>query len=202
MEKKSTHFDDYATRSRAAKMQDMRVEDMYLGYDLKLYLKEREPNTGGDKNSAKHSYGWMQNEFNRMTAAQRTAWEKYYKPITEAYYSNKPIGNELLKWKYNRYMNDYLRTVKSVDDYVGILLNYLEKSGLDKNTLIIYTSDQGFFLGEHGWFDKRFMSEPSLAIPLVMKYPGAIKKGISTDRLMQNLDLALTILKAAGVEVP
>lgn len=197
-----TFFDDYATRSKAAAMQDMRVEDMYLGYDLKLYLKELEPDSGGDERSAKNSYGWMQGEFDRMTAAQRSAWEKYYKPITEAYYSSKPIGDEMLKWKYNRYMNDYLKTVKSVDDNIGILLNYLEKNKLDKNTLIIYTSDQGFFLGEHGWFDKRFMYEPSLAIPLVMRYPGKIKAGITTDKLVQNLDFAPTILKAAGVEVP
>lgn len=197
-----TFFDDYATRSKASVMQDMRVEDMYLGYDLKLYLKESESNSGGDRNSAKYSYSWLQGEFDRMTSAQKIAWEKYYKPITEAYYSNKPIGDELLKWKYNRYMNDYLKSVKSVDDNVGILLDYLQKENLDQNTLIIYTSDQGFFLGEHGWFDKRFMYEPSLAIPLVMRYPGKIKGGISTDKLVQNLDFAPTILKAAGLEVP
>lgn len=137
-----------------------------------------------------------------MNKEQRVAWDQYYKPISDAYYSNKPIGTDLLKWKYNRYMNDYLKTVKSVDDNVGKLMEYLKKNGLDKNTLIIYTSDQGFFLGEHGWYDKRFMYEPSLQIPLVMSYPGHIKENITENALVQNVDLAPTILKAAGLPVP
>lgn len=199
-----TFYDDYKNRSKAAQMADMRVEDMYLGYDLKLYLKHPsdETNSGGEKRSAKNSYKWLQSEYRGMTAAQKEMWDKYYKPISDVYYANKPIGDELLRWKYNRFMNDYLKTVKSVDDNVGRLLKYLETSGLDKNTLVIYTSDQGFFLGEHGWFDKRFMYEPSLSMPLVMRFPGKIKKGITTDKLVQNLDLAPTIMKAAGLEVP
>lgn len=199
-----TFFDDYKNRTQAASLADMRIEDMFLGYDLKLYLKnpQEETNSGGDKNSAMNSYNWLLSEYESMTTVQKAMWDKYYKPISDAYYADKPIGDELVKWKYNRFMNDYLKTVKSVDDNVGRLLEYLDKKDLSENTLIIYTSDQGFFLGEHGWFDKRFMYEPSLTMPLVMRYPAKIKKNIKTDKLVQNLDLAPTILKAAGLQVP
>lgn len=199
-----TFYDDYRNRSAAAGMADMRIEDLYLGYDLKLYLKsaKEETNSGGDQRSIKNAYNWLLSEYENMTQIQKEIWDRYYKPISEAYYAQKPIGDELLRWKYNRYMNDYLKTVKSVDDNVGRLLDYLEKSGLDKNTLLIYTSDQGFFLGEHGWFDKRFMYEPSLTIPLVMRFPGKIRPKTVTNKMVQNLDLAPTIMKAAGLSVP
>ena len=137
-----------------------------------------------------------------MTETQKEIWDKYYKPISDAYYNNTAIGDSLVRWKYNRFMNDYLKTVKSVDDNMGRLLKYLDDSGLAKNTMIIYTSDQGFFLGEHGWFDKRFMYEQSLSMPLVMRFPGKIKKNTKTEKLVQNLDLAPTIMKAAGLAVP
>ena len=198
-----TFYDDYATRSAAARNQDMRIENMFLGMDLKLYLKEKqaeETGTGGDPKAP--SYSWWERDYNRMTDLQKQVWDKYYRPITDAYYANKPIGDSLLRWKYNRYMNDYLKTVKSVDDNVGRLMDYLKESGLDKNTLVIYTSDQGFFLGEHGWYDKRFMYEPSLGIPLVMRYPNGMKSGVRVDELVQNVDLAPTILTATGLEVP
>lgn len=199
-----TFYDDYKDRSKAAEMADMRIEDMFLGYDLKLYLKKSsdETNSGGDKRSTKNAYNWLQNEYNAMTETQKEMWDKYYKPISDAYYNNTPIGDSLVRWKYNRFMNDYLKTVKSVDDNMGRLLKYLDDSGLAKNTMIIYTSDQGFFLGEHGWFDKRFMYEPSLSMPLVMRFPGKIKKNTKTEKLVQNLDLAPTIMKAAGLAVP
>ncbi|OPC40961.1 sulfatase family protein [Elizabethkingia anophelis] len=197
-----TFFDDYSTRSQAAFKQDMRIENMFLGYDLKVYLKQAKDETGTGGDSRNNSFTWLGADLSRMNKEQRVAWDQYYKPISDAYYSNKPIGTDLLKWKYNRYMNDYLKTVKSVDDNVGKLMEYLKKNGLDKNTLIIYTSDQGFFLGEHGWYDKRFMYEPSLQIPLVMCYPGHIKENITENALVQNVDLAPTILKAAGLPVP
>lgn len=198
-----TFFDDYSGRSSAATMQDMRIENMFLGYDLKLYLKGKqseETGTGGEK--TKNPYSWWEHINQRFTPAQREAWNRYYYPISEAYYKDKLIGNELLKWKYNRYMNDYLKCIQSVDDNIGRLMQYLKDNGMEENTLVIYTSDQGFFLGEHGWYDKRFMYEPSLAIPLVMKYPSKIKPGSVNDNLVQNLDLAPTMLAAAGVKVP
>ncbi len=105
-------------------------------------------------------------------------------------------------WKFNRYIKDYLRTIKSVDDGVGEVLDYLDKSGLAENTIVIYTSDQGFYLGEHGWFDKRFMYEESFRTPILMRYPKEIKPGIEIDQLIQNLDFAPTFLDYAGVEIP
>jgi arylsulfatase A-like enzyme len=109
---------------------------------------------------------------------------------------------EIARWKYNRYIKDYLRTIKSVDDGVGELLDYLEESGLAENTIVVYTSDQGFYLGEHGWFDKRFMYEESFRTPLLIRYPKEIKAGTVIDKLVQNLDFAPTLLDYAGIEVP
>ncbi|MBK8965548.1 MAG: sulfatase [Lewinellaceae bacterium] len=196
-----TLFDDYAGRSRAASEQDMRIDDMWLGHDMKLFLREpaEETGTGGKK-----SWTPMGIEANlkRMTEAQRQAWEAYYRPITEAFYRDKPEGRALSIWKYQRYLKDYLRCVASVDDNVGRLLDYLEKTGQLDNTIIVYTSDQGFFLGEHGWYDKRFMYEPSLTIPLVMRFPPKIPAGTVSDALALNLDFASTFLDVAGITPP
>ena len=114
----------------------------------------------------------------------------------------KLSGKELAVWKYQNYMKDYLRCIKSVDDSVGELLAYLEKEGLLDNTLIVYTSDQGFWMGEHGWFDKRFMYEESFRTPLLVRYPKAIKAGSRCSALVQNIDFAPTLLSVAGVSVP
>ena len=109
---------------------------------------------------------------------------------------------DLAIWKYNRYIKDYLRTIKSVDDGVGEVLDYLDESGLAENTIVIYTSDQGFYLGEHGWFDKRFVYEESFRTPILMRYPKEIKPGIVIDQLIQNLDFAPTFLDYAGIAIP
>ena len=107
-----------------------------------------------------------------------------------------------MKWKYQRYMQDYLGTIKAVDENVGRLLDYLEANHLMDNTIIVYTSDQGFYLGEHGWFDKRFMYEESFRTPMVMRYPGVIKPGTENNNLLMNLDIAPTLLDAASVVAP
>ena len=109
---------------------------------------------------------------------------------------------ELALWKFNRYIKDYLRCIKSVDDGVGEVLDYLDKNGLAENTIVVYTSDQGFYLGEHGWFDKRFMYEESFRTPLLIRYPKEIKSGSVIDKLIQNLDFAPTFLDFAGVDIP
>src|SRR5690606_87750 len=123
-------------------------------------------------------------------------------PKNEAMKAANLTSKDLAKWKYNRYIKDYLRTIQSVDDGVGELLNYLEKNGLADNTIVIYTSDQGFYLGEHGWFDKRFMYEESFRTPLLMRYPKEIRAGTVIPQLVQNLDLAPTFLDYAGVSIP
>ncbi len=109
---------------------------------------------------------------------------------------------EIIKWKYQRYVKDYLRCVKSVDDGVGRVLDYLDEVGLADNTVVIYSSDQGWYLGEHGWFDKRWMYEESLKTPLLVRWPGKVKPGSINDDIVSNLDFAETFLDIAGVEVP
>jgi len=111
-------------------------------------------------------------------------------------------GNALLKWKYQRYMQDYLRCIASVDDNVGRLLDFLDKEGLKDNTIVIYTSDQGFFLGDHGWYDKRFMYEESIKMPFLLRWPGVAKPGSVQDAMAINPDFAPTFMDAAGLPVP
>ena len=111
-------------------------------------------------------------------------------------------GKDLALWKFNRYLKDYLRTIQSVDDGVGEVLNYLDEAGLSDNTIVVYTSDQGFYLGEHGWFDKRFMYEESLKTPFLIRYPKEIPAGSQVNELIQNLDYAPTFLDYANVKIP
>ncbi len=109
---------------------------------------------------------------------------------------------EKMRWKYQRYMQDYLGTISSVDDNVGRVLDYMDETGLDENTIVIYTSDQGFYLGEHGWFDKRFIYDESFKTPLMIRWPNEIKPGTTNDEMVQNLDFAQTFLEAAGIASP
>ena len=124
--------------------------------------------------------------YNRMNPDQKAAWDAYYDPIIQDFKAKKRTGKELAEWKYQRYMHDYLRVIHSVDRNIGIVLDCLEKNDLLDNTLIVYTSDQGFYMGEHGWFDKRFMYEESFRTPLLMRLPGG-KKG-DIPQLVQNID--------------
>ena len=107
-----------------------------------------------------------------------------------------------MKWKFQRYMQDYLATISSVDDNVGRVLNYLDENKLSENTIVVYTSDQGFYLGEHGWFDKRFIYDESFKTPLLIRWPNEIKPGTTSDEMVQNLDYAQTFLEAAMIESP
>jgi len=183
----ATLFDDYANRADAARMATMRMSDLKLASDLKLY--HTDPKYG------EQMLGLMSDE-------ERAAWIAAYKEENEAFQNSPPEGEELIRWKYQRYIKDYLRTVQSVDDGVGRLLDYLDESGLAANTVVIYASDQGFYLGEHGWFDKRFMYEPSLRTPFIVRWPGVAKSGGVEGRIVSNLDFAETFLELAGAEVP
>jgi arylsulfatase A-like enzyme len=175
-----TLFDDYSTRSAAAREQEMTVgKHLTLEEDLKM----------GPPPS-------------RMDEMQRAAWEEAYKPKKEKFQKEKPEGNDLVRWKYRRYMEDYLACVAAVDENIGRVLDYLDKAGLAQNTLVVYTSDQGFFLGDHGWFDKRFMYEESLRMPLLMRFPEYIKPGSVNQDLVVNIDFAPTLLELAGMEKP
>jgi arylsulfatase A-like enzyme len=189
-------FDDYSTRTKAASEQEMEIAThMHEAYDLKLAFdlpKEKQKGLAAN---------W-QSIFNRLTPEEKKKWEEAYGPSNEAFYKAHLTGRELAIWKYQRYMKDYLRCVQSVDDNVGRLMDYLKASGLDKNTIVIYTSDQGFYLGEHGWFDKRWMYEESFRTPLIVKWPGVTNKKIVTNSMVQNLDFAETILDMAGLPIP
>jgi len=186
----ATFYDDYKGRP-AAKAAEMRIDtEAMWGHDFKLIV---DPN--GDSTN-------FVRDLKRMNPKQRANWMSAYESKNQKLLANVPTGKELAKWKYNRFLKDYLRCIKSVDDGVGELLDYLDKSGMADNTVVIYTSDQGFYLGEHGWFDKRFMYKESFRTPLLVRYPKEIKPGIKIDKLVQNLDFAPTILDYAGVNKP
>lgn len=188
-------FDDYSTRTSAAHEQEMEVNrDMNPAYDTKLYFDQPK--------DAKGLEALWQSVYNRYTPEEKKAWEAAYGPGNEAFLKANYQGKDLAIAKYQRYMKDYLRCVQSVDDNVGRLMAYLKEKGLDKNTIVIYTSDQGFYLGEHGWFDKRFMYEESYRTPLIVKWPGVVKPKTVTNQMVMNLDYAETLLDMVGVKVP
>lgn len=193
-----TFNDDYATRCDPVRTEQMRIDkNMTLVYDLKV-------NELKDSAAYKNEWG-MQGWFaslDRMNPLQRQTWLDSYRPRNEKFINQHLTGEELVKWKYQRYIKDYVRCIKSIDDEVGRLIAYLEKEGLMDNTIIVYTSDQGFYMGEHGWFDKRFMYEESFRTPLIIRYPAKIKPGSECNALVQNIDYAPTYLDIAGIEKP
>jgi len=191
-----TFYDDYETRSDAAREQEMTItKHMDLAWDLKVPAAEGEKElTWGDEAFA--------NKLKRMTPEQLEEWANAYNPENEAFRKADLKGRELDGWKYQRYIKDYLRCIASVDDNMGRVLNYLDEAGLAENTIVVYTSDQGFYLGEHGWFDKRFMYEESLRMPLLIRYPKEIKAGTVSSDLVQNLDFASTFLDYGGAAIP
>ena len=211
-------LDDYAHRGRAAKEQLMNIsKDMWDAWDLKLMssgdldaiakapvakiadAKADDFQQANDKTLDQQRFFQV---YNRMTAQEKAAWKKVYDKRVAEYKRLNLKGDDLVKWKYQQYMKDYLACVVAVDENVGRLLDYLEKEGELDNTIIVYTSDQGFFLGEHGFFDKRIMYEECLRTPLLIRYPQKIKKGIVSDALAMNVDFAPTLLDYAGVAIP
>src|SRR5437868_9381238 len=134
-----------------------------------------------------------------LTPEQRKPCDAYYEPRNKAFGEAKLEGKDLVRWKYNRYMHDYLGCVKAVDESVGKLLDFLDKEGLADNTIVVYSSDQGFYLGEHGWFDKRWIFEESVRTPCLVRWPGMTKPGMTNADIVSNLDFAPTFLEAAGV---
>jgi arylsulfatase A-like enzyme len=137
-----------------------------------------------------------------LNAEQRAEWDKYYEPRNAKFKEANLQGDDLVRWRYQRYMHDYLGCVKAVDEAVGRVLKFLDDEGLAENTMVIYTSDQGFYLGEHGWFDKRWIFEESIRTPLLVRWPGQTKPGSATRALVSNVDFAETFLDAAGLPIP
>ena len=190
-----SYYDNFERRVSATKQHRMGIkEHMYLDYDLKVPT-DMKPSMYKGKNE-------RMAEVNRMTPAQRKIWDAAFVPRNEAFLKAKLTGKALAEWKYQRYVKNYLRCVAAVDDNIGRILKKLKALGLDKKTIVIYSSDQGFYLVEHGWFDKRWMYEESFRMPLVMKWPGVIKPGTRVEKLTQNIDFAPTFLEACGVSTP
>lgn len=193
-----TFYDDYETRGSAVRTQKMSVtKDMRWEQDFKV--PEMLDTANAD---SWDSYLSLMNEVNRMNPEQRIAWGKYYFPRNRRLLEARMTGKELDEWKYQNYIRDYMSVIKSVDESVGRVLDYLDSHGLTDNTIIVYTSDQGFYMGEHGWFDKRFMYEESLRTPLLIAYPGHIQPGTVCNKLVQNIDYAPTFLDLAGISKP
>lgn len=199
----ATLFDDYSGRGRAAREAEMNLlTDMHWAGDSKIYPEVM------DELGIEETSSWDKEAFERgvgrLNESQRANWDKAYGKVNEDFKKAYPSMTEKdkMKWRYQRYMQDYLGTVKAVDENVGRVLDYLEENNLLENTIIVYTSDQGFYLGEHGWFDKRFVYNESFKTPLLMAWPGKVKAGSTSDVMVQNLDFAQTFLEAAGVEAP
>ncbi len=211
-------LDDYAGRGRAAREQAMEIgRDMWPEWDLKLMgpdelSRSYELDASGDanKDDVKRANDWRssvmqyQAAYNRMTPEERARWDEAYAPRIAEWrrIKDRLSPDELVRWKYQQYMKDYCAVIRGVDENVGRLLDYLERIGELDNTIIVYTSDQGFFLGEHGWFDKRFMYEECQRTPLLVRYPRVVEAGTRTHVLAMNIDLAPTFVDMAGLDVP
>ncbi len=194
-------FDDYQNRSPTLSKNEMEIDRHFdWAYDAKVRKDER-----GDVQLPKPDrYGTP--EYNRMTDSQKQVWDAYFGPRNQKFLKDFQAGKlnhqDLVRWKYRRYMRNYLSTVKAVDESVGRMLKYLDDHDLAKNTVVIYSSDQGFFLGEHGWYDKRWMFEESFRMPFLIRWPAVTKPGSKPQELIQNIDYAPTFLEMAGLPVP
>ncbi|WP_396590591.1 sulfatase [Allomuricauda sp. R78024] len=203
-----TLFDDYTNRGTAAKTAEMNLlYHMDYTQDSKIM-----PETIEEMGVVEPvippiifdgEYALKQSR-NRMTKEQKALYDPLLDAINADFKANwKGMTNkEKMSWKYQRYMQDYLACISSVDDNVGRVLNYLDENDLTNNTMVVYTSDQGFYLGEHGWFDKRFIYDESFKTPLLIRWPNQIKAGITNEEMVQNLDFAQTFLEAAQVKAP
>lgn len=197
-----TLFDNYANRSELLAANEMEVDrHLTWAYDLKIREEER---TSIELPEFRN-YGTP--EYRRMTEAQRKLWDANFAPKNQRFVTDFQAGKfaehrALVRWKYQRYIRNYLETIKAVDESVGRLLAYLDEQGLTENTVVIYSSDQGFYLGEHGWFDKRWMFEESFKMPFVIRWPGKVEPGARPAALIQNIDYAPTFMEIAQQAVP
>ncbi|NOY43174.1 MAG: sulfatase-like hydrolase/transferase [Planctomycetes bacterium] len=191
--------DDYAGRVELLKENEMTIRNhMHWEHDMKFHGENLFPKYF----VGKHTNG----EYRRMTPKQKKVWDEQYEAPNQAFIKQMKAGelsdDEILSWKYQRYIKDYLRCIAAVDESVGRLLEYLDETGLAKNTIFIYSSDQGFYLGEHGWYDKRWMFEESLKMPFLIRWPGVVPAETRSTAIIQNIDYGPTFLDVAGAEVP
>ena len=193
----STLFDDYRDNAPAARYQELEIDrHMHINYDLYLDLTPDFP----DLPIRTDKSAWR--NLQRMAPEQVKAWRAAYEPKDKAFHEANLTGKDLVRWKYQRYAKNYLRSVKGVDESVERLVDTLDDLGLDDNTIFIYSSDQGFYIGDHGWYDKRWMYEESLKMPFIVKWPGVAQPGSRTTKMVQNLDYAETFLDIAGAPIP
>ena len=201
-------FDDYTNRGTAAKTAEMNLlKHMKYGHDSKIRPKTIEAMGGAEPYVEPFIWGGVDGftgPYNRANTKQKAQYRPTLDSINNWFKINWPKMNdeEKMKWKYQRYMQDYLACISSVDDNIGRLLDYLDTNNLAENTIVIYTSDQGFYLGEHGWFDKRFIYDESFKTPLMVRWPNEIKPSSVENEMVQNLDFAQTMLEAAQIEAP
>lgn len=198
-----TFDDDYSDRD-AADEAEMRIQDMWLSFDQKMVRPYYGEETGmGGKDSWTENVGdsW-ERALDRLTDEQRKPWDAHYKKRMEAFQKLQLTGREKKVWMFQNYLRDYLGCVLSIDENIGRVLDYLDEKGLADNTILVYTSDQGMYLGEHGWYDKRFMYEESLSMPLLMRYPMEMPSGKVVKDMVLNLDFASTFLDYAGIDTP
>ncbi|MEM7145423.1 MAG: sulfatase [Verrucomicrobiota bacterium] len=194
-----TLFDKWEDNAPPARFQELEIDrHMDLNYDLFVDLTADFEGEATQKRQDKSAW----NNMKRMTPEQMEAWRAAYGPRDEAFHEANLSGDDLVKWKYQRYAKNYLRSVMGVDESVGRLQDKLEELGLDENTIVIYSSDQGFYIGDHGWYDKRWMYDESLKMPFIIKWPGTVEPGSRNADLIQNIDYGPTFLDIAGAEVP
>ena len=191
-------FDDYANRSEVVGEQKMNfTHNIYWGWDMLLPGKPSDP---------RFLPGLPNDEFTRMTPAQQEVFTKAFAAKNQQLFDDLAAGKlddkAVIHWKYQRFIKDYLRCVHALDENIGRVLDYLDESGLSKNTIVIYSSDQGFYLGEHGWYDKRWIFEESLSMPFLIRWPGVVKPGTRSQAMIQNIDYAPTFIDVAGLKVP
>ena len=194
-----TLFDKWEDNAPPARFQELEIDrHMHMNFDLFVDLV---PGFDGDSMKGRYDKSAWRN-MQRMNLQQLDAWRKAYAPRDQAFHEAGLKGKDLVRWKYQRYAKNYLRCVKGVDESVGTLMETLDELGLSDNTVVIYSSDQGFYVGDHGWYDKRWMYDESMKMPLVVKWPGVTKAGTANEDLVQNLDYAETFLEIAGADVP
>lgn len=203
-----TLFDDYKNRGTAAKTAEMNLlTHMKYGHDSKIRPETIEAMGGVEPYVPPVNWNGIDGftgAYNRANDEQKALYDPVIDSINTWFRLNWPnlTDKEKMKWKYQRYMQDYLGVISSVDDNVGRVLDYLDESGLTENTIVVYTSDQGFYLGEHGWYDKRFIYDESFKTPLLIRWPNEIKPGTTNEEMVQNLDFAQTFLEAAQINAP
>jgi arylsulfatase A-like enzyme len=174
----ATLFYDFSGRGPASKLHKMGIADEMNEYRLMIQYSSQ------------------------FTPEQFEIFDGFFKPRNQPYIEGDFSGKERTRWHYQRFIKNYLRCIAAVDENTGRLLDYLDRTGLAKNTMVVYSSDQGFYLGDYGWFDKRWMYELSLRTPLIVRWPGIIQPGSSSSELVLNLDLPQTFLEVAGLQPP